>query len=181
MIDGKAYYYKGYKNVLKNKLQAESVMGYGLFQWVIIKFIVQYLDANLAKNYIAIGGEGGFHLSHGNNLSLDMIILDKKDLDFTKIENKYLDFAPKVVIEIDTKAELPFENGAEMMYYNTKTQKMLDFGVSQVIWIFTNIKKITIATPNNPWLTVNWTDEIDILDVKLNLYDLLKAEGFENL
>ena len=35
-IDGVHYYYKGYKNVIKNNLEAESVMGYGLFQWMII-------------------------------------------------------------------------------------------------------------------------------------------------
>ncbi len=181
VIDGKEYYYKGYKNVLKNKLKAESVMGYGLFQWMIIDIIGTFLKSNLAPNYKVMGGEGGLHLSHGSNLSLDMIILDKKDIDYANIQNKYLDFAPKVVIEIDTKAEIPFEeNDAEAFYYHLKTQKMLEFGVSQVVWVFTNTKKIMVAVQNQPWLTVNWTDEIEILGAKLNLDLLLKEEGFEN-
>jgi hypothetical protein len=179
-IDGVNYYYKGYKNVIKNNLEAESIMGYGLFQWMIIDIVTQFLKANLPKQYLALGGEGGFHLSHKNNLSLDMIILDRKDIDFGNLQNKYLTFAPKIVIEVDTKAEMPADITTDF-YFHNKTQKMLDFGVSQVVWIFTNIKKIMVAEPNKPWFIVNWTDEIEILDVKLNLLQLLEKEGITNL
>lgn len=179
VIDGVNYYYKGYKDVIKNDLEPESVMGYGLFQWMIIKFIIKYFDANLSNNYIALGGEGGFHLSHKQNLSLDIIILDKKDIDFNNLQNKYLDVAPKVVIEVDTKAQMPNDITFDY-YFQNKTQKMLDAGVSQVVWIFTNIKKILVAEPNKPWLIVNWVDEIEILGNKLILTELLEKEGIVN-
>lgn len=176
-IDGVHYYYKGYKNVIKNNLKAESVMGYGLFQWMLVNIITNYLNQNISKSFLALGGEGGFHLGLNNNLSLDVVVLERKDLDFSKIQNKYLDFSPKVVIEIDTKAEIA--NDMEDVYYYRKTQKMLDFGVSQVVWIFTNTKKIMVAETDKAWLTVNWSDEIEILSVKIKLNELLKNEGFD--
>lgn len=179
VIDGVNYYYKGYKEVIKNDLEPESVMGYGLFQWMIIKFIIKYFDTCLSDNYIALGGEGGFHLSHKQNLSLDIIILDKKDIDFNNLQNKYLDVAPKVVIEVDTKAQMPNDITFDY-YFQNKTQKMLDAGVSQVVWIFTNIKKTLVAEPNKPWLIVNWVDEIEILGNKLVLTELLEKEGIVN-
>lgn len=137
------------------------------------------MSKHLSKNLITLIGKGDLHISKNNILSLDMIILDKKDIDFSNLQNKYLDFAPKVVIEVDTKAEMPADITADY-YFHNKTQKMLDFGVSQVVWIFTNIKKIMVAEPNKPWLIVNWADEIEILDVKLNLVQLLEKEGITN-
>ena len=178
-INGKHYYYKGYEKVLNKKQNSRSVMGYGLFQWMIIKFITKYFDNVLPENLIAIGGEGGFHLGHSDNLSIDFAILDKKDIDFSNVENKYLHFAPKAIIEVDTKADL---NSAEGMdYYMTKTQKMLDFGVEEVVWVFTNSKKILVAKQGVSWLTVNWSDDIEVLGKSLNLTQLLVNEGFENL
>lgn len=81
VIDGVNYYYKGYKEVIKNDLEPESVLGYGLFQWMLIDIISQFLKTNLPNQYYTLSGEGGFHLSHKQNLSLDIIILDRKDID----------------------------------------------------------------------------------------------------
>ena len=178
-INGKHYYYKGYEKVLNNKQNLGSVMGYGLFQWMIIKYVTKYFDNILPTHLLALGGEGGFHLGHNDNLSIDFAILDKKDIDFKHIENKYLHFAPKAIIEVDKKADLNSEEG--MDYYLTKTQKMLDFGVEQVIWIFTNSKKILVAKQAQNWITVNWSDDIEILGFPLNLKQLLEKEGIENL
>jgi hypothetical protein len=177
-MNGKHYYYKGYKTAIKNKQNVGSIMGYGLFQWMIIDIVVMHLKLSLPKNLLALGGEGGFHLGLNENLSIDVAILDKKDIDFSNIQNKYLHFAPKAVIEVDTKADFDAEEG--MGYYMAKTQKMLDFGVEQVIWIFTNSKKILVARQGVSWLTVNWSDDIEVLDISLNLTQLLESEGFTN-
>jgi hypothetical protein len=174
-INGKNYYYKGYQKVLNKKETLESIIGYGLFQWMIIDAIIMHLKLNLPKHYKTLGGEGGFHLGHGDNLSIDIAILDKKDIDFANIQNKYLHFAPKAVIEVDTKVD---EFNIE--YTMTKTQKMLDFGVEQIVWVLTNSKKIIVARPNVPWLTVNWHDDIEILGITTNLQHLLENEGFTN-
>ena len=78
-------------------------------------------------------------------------------------KDKYLNFAPEVVIEIDTKAELK-EIRNPLSYYQEKTDELLNFGVAKVIWIFTETKKVMVAQQNEKWETSNWDREIHIID-----------------
>jgi hypothetical protein len=45
----------------------------------------------------------------------------------------------------------------------TKMQKLLDFGVEKVIWIFTGAQKAIISTPNQEWRTVDWSASIEVM------------------
>ena len=57
---------------------------------------------------------------------------------------------------------------------------MLDFGVEKVIWVLTNIKKVMIATPNNAWETVNWANDIEIIDgIYFNIHAYLTERGIK--
>lgn len=172
ILDGIPLYYAGYEQVLKKQKTLEDIMGYGSKQWVLLTLIADFLRPVLSKNLILLQGEGGLHLSPRSNLSLDIAIYERSRLAFEKLENKYFDFPPKVIIEVDTKAHQP--EFVIPNYYQRKTQRLLDFGVEQVIWVFTDPRKITVAQTKGPWLTVNWNDDIKVMGHTLNLQTLVE-------
>ena len=147
-------------------------MGYGELQWFILNTLGDYLKAQLPKTYKVLTGEGGLHLGHKKNLSLDMSIFLKKQLSYKTLKNKYTKKIPQVVIEVDTKADPDIFKKSN--YYTVKTQQLLDFGVPMVVWLFTDSEKVTVATNNSPWLTFNWTDEITILDHTFSIQKVLE-------
>jgi Uma2 family endonuclease len=174
-FDGIPLYYAGYEQVLKNKKTLEDIMGYGSKQWVLLDILANYFRSLVGEKYRVLQGEGGLHLSHRTNLSLDLAIFERSKLAFEKLEDKYFDFPPKVIIEVDTKA-----HAAEFVipnYYQRKTQRLLDFGVEQVIWVFTDPRKITVAQNEGPWLTVNWNENIEVMGHTLNLQSLIDQLG----
>ncbi len=70
------------------------------------------------------------------------------------LEDKLIPVPPKVVIEIDTKADLSKYCCLEE-YVQEKTQDLLDAGVEKVIWIFTKTKKVMIAERDKKWVIQN--------------------------
>ncbi len=58
-----------------------------------------------------------------------------------------------------------------------KTQKLLDFGTKQVVWIFTDPRKVMTATKDEPWLTVNWNHPITVLKQEFTLETFLREKG----
>jgi hypothetical protein len=54
-------------------------------------------------------------------------------------------------------------------YYTPKTQLLLDFGVEQVFWIFTDSQKVMVAQLHQPWIIVNWTDEVEVLGHRFSI------------
>ena len=66
-------------------------------------------------------------------------------------------------------------------YVHLKTQKLLDFGVQRVIWIFTTSHKVVVAVPGQDWLTKDWNQDIESLDAKFfNIGAYLAEEGVES-
>ncbi len=96
---------------------------------------------------------------------------DLKDAD----ESRYASIPPKVVIEVDTKADLSNFN-SDLDYYIQKTNKLFAFGVEKIIWIYTREpRKIMIAAPNADWRITDWTSEIELLPgTSFRLSDLMK-------
>ncbi|WP_343123068.1 hypothetical protein [Persephonella sp. KM09-Lau-8] len=67
-----------------------------------------------------------------------------------------------------------------MNYMREKTQDLLNAGVKKVIWYTTFDKKVMVAEKGKRWFITDWNDTIDIIDdIKLNLDELLKAEGIK--
>ena len=80
-----------------------------------------------------------------------------------------------MIIEIDIQAELEDED--EMNYIASKINDYHRFGVKRVIWIFTSIKKITVAEPGKPWMTYDWNENIETLGgATFNLEKMLAAK-----
>lgn len=176
-IDGKPIYYRGYQSVLTKKNNLEGIMGSSTIHSYILMTILEYLLLHLPKEkYKMMTGELGLHLSHGNNLSADIAIFERQVFVNRTPEDKYVEIPPKVVIEIDTKAD--FGNISEADYYLGKTQKLLDFGVELVVWFFTKSQKVMVSPAGQKqWIITDWSEEITILEAAFSLKNLLEAEG----
>ena len=176
ILDNKKIYYRDFEKVLEGKKTLEEVMGSrDLHAWIIDLILkVLYQNLNHKKFKILIGEVGYFYTPSRSKkwLNLDIAIVDRQKLK--KPQGTYLKVPPEVVIEIDTKADLT-ELGSE--YYLLKTQRLLESGVKKVIWIFTDLKKIQIATKNEPWIIVDFDYEFEIIEgIKVNLEKLLEEE-----
>ncbi|TAH19350.1 MAG: Uma2 family endonuclease [Cytophagales bacterium] len=177
VIDGKPVYRKGYKDVLNKKKTLEEIIGSSSLQSAIIGVIVKFLNKNLPDEYIIGGAKMGIHLNLKENMSMDIPIYEAKKI--TTLTNHYTNVPPKILIEVDIEADTEnFEN--EMDYYFTKTQKLLDFGVEKVIWIFTGAQKTIISMPDKDWQTVNWDARIEVMpNIIFCISELLEKGGFK--
>ena len=174
---GKPIYYRDYRKVLSNERSLEEIMGSSCLQSWLINLIVHYLYKTLnLKSYQLLFNEVGYKFSLKSWYNLDIGIWEKEKVkSFLKV-NKFIQIAPKVVIEVDTKADLKkFENPQD--YFHMKTQDLLDSGVERVIWIFTKDKKVWIAENKKPWLIVNWEYDIPVIEnISINLNKLIEEE-----
>lgn len=178
-LAGVPVFYKGWENVIAKEQKFEEIMAYGILQGLLLTMLKDYLQTIFGKQYWIIAGELGLHIAHKSNPSLDLCIFPKDVLSFSELTNKYTTIAPKIVIEVDSKADVAaFEANGKGNYYLFKTQQLLDAGTEQVIWIYTEFKKIILAQPNQAWLTVNWTDEIEIMGHRFTLQNMI--DSFEH-
>lgn len=179
IIDGRKLYYKGYKDVLSKKKKIEDIMGASGLQSFIIQYILRMLFTKVNPDiYYFLTNEIGTHLSKNTNLSGDIYIFEKSKLPASKINVHYLDIPPKIAIEIDIRINLSDDKDFE--YTFTKTQKLLDFGVEKVIWIFSKMHKVVVATKDEDWIVRDWNKDIELLDSHLfNIGEYLKNEGVE--
>ncbi len=92
----------------------------------------------------------------------DIAIYEKAQLKGVPLQDHYLAVPPKVVIEVDTKADLE-DVAVTMNYYHQKTDELLNAGVEKVIWVFTANEKIMEAGKDQHWITSSWNREISVL------------------
>ncbi len=162
-IDGELFYYAGYQDVLNNKKTAEEIMGSSTLQaWVIGYILKIFYKQNLDEQYHAFTNEIGSHLGKKNNLSLDIGFFDKNVLTPAHINTKYATVPPVITVEVDIKIDV--NQLTETDFVHKKTKKLLEKGVSKVIWIFTRSQRVLIATPEPDWLNVDWNRDIELLD-----------------
>lgn len=172
--------YKGWKNVLSGKQDFEGIIGYVSIQWMLISFLKDYLQPLFGKGKWVLSGEGGLSISQETILTVDLAIIDRRLISLKTLTNNYLAIPPEVVINVDSKADLNSLPYSADDYYHVKTQQLLDFGTEQVVWIYSENKKIVIAKPDQPWLTVNWTDEIEIIGHRFTLQSMIDSFELEN-
>ncbi|MFD2574220.1 hypothetical protein ACFSUS_26535 [Spirosoma soli] len=98
-----------------------------------------------------------------------------------RLKGKYFDIPPKIVIEVDIKADTTaFENGADG-YVMQKARKLLDFGAEKVLWIITSMQRVYVIDRNDPtWYVVDWSETISVLDnCSLNIKQILEDEEID--
>lgn len=176
IIDGKPYYYRGYRKVLSGNIGIEDIMGCSTLQAFIISYIlgVLYDQINRGK-YIITTNEPGLHIDRRNNLASDIMIFDKDVLTIDQINLNYAQVTPKISIEVDTRVSL--EEATKSEYVTLKTMKLLEFGADKVIWFFTETRKVMIATPGN-WTTFDWDYEVMLMPGTIcNVGQYLRSKG----
>ncbi|RRB02918.1 Uma2 family endonuclease [Larkinella rosea] len=180
VLDGRPLYYRGYEDVLIGRKTPEEIMGSSSLQWVLVTYFMRIMIRSLdEKKYWFASNEAGVHLDHRNNLSHAVAVYEKMVLTPDKISVHYVDVPAKVVIEIDVKADI--SKIEDFNYVNKKTRKLLDFGTSKVIWVFTDTQQVMIAEQSaDAWLTMDWNRELELLDGQyFNIARYLDEEGIK--
>lgn len=177
IMDGQPMYYRGYREALAGKKSIEEIMGSSGLQSFVVDFLLHICHTQLSwKKYVFLTNELGEHLGPKDNLSGDLCIYERASLSQGKINDRYLDIPPKVAVEVDVKVDLSEDKAADYVF--RKTQKLIDWGVEKVIWIFTKTQKVTVAETGKDWLTMDWHREIDLLDgQRFNIGAYLDEEG----
>lgn len=177
IMDGKPLYYKGYKDVIGKKKTTEEIIGSSSLQSFIIAFLMEVIiEGKLKKSYEVLVSEPGLHLDKKNNLSGDILIYDKSILTPDKINAHYASVPAKIHIEVDISIEL--EDMKDYQYVEKKISKLHAFGTKKIIWILTNIRKVMVAIPDNPWQMYDWHNNIELLDgVMFDIGNYLDEKG----
>jgi Uma2 family endonuclease len=176
MRHGKPIYYRDYRKVLTNEKCLEEVMGCSALQGQLVAWIVGFLLSKLnVRKYAVMSNEAGFIYAPRSWRLLDIAIFDKKRLKKELLSTKYVKTAPKVVIEVDTKADS--KNYGDILGYLTeKTEDLLKAGVEKVIWILTDTQKVVVAEQGKTWLLAKWNDVIPVVeDVTIQVEELVNA------
>lgn len=188
VLDGTPYYYLGFRDVLNKTKTSEEIMADSGLQ-SLLKNIIGSLIASFfgTENHWILYGETGLHISHRNNLSLDVAVFEKAILPPAKITAKYIDVPPKLVIEIDINVEHQSKDVDVFgPYVLGKVNRLLEFGVEQVIWIMVASQKVIVAEKGSEdWriqdlgkdvvlvngTAVNFTKYIEEQGIKLEDFD----------
>ena len=180
-FDGHPIYRKGYKDVILGLKKIEEInMGTSKLQYFIISCIIKYLNRNLPESYFAGASELGLHLTTNSNFSADIAIFREGQLQVGFHSTKYADVPPSVVIEVDIKIDESeyFQNEEE--YFHKKTERLLQWGVERVIWVFSSSRRVLIADNLQKWEFNSWELPFTIIDEhEINLWDLMLKNGFQ--
>jgi len=176
VVDGQPIYYKGYKDYLNGEKQIEEIMGCSYIQSLIVTALVCLLGTQLDKKYQVLTSEVGLQFKGKRRRAADIAIFEKAELKKVKDPNKYLNIPPKIVIEVDIKAE-PEEAMDTLNYFHKKTDELLNNGVEKVIWIFTDSRKVMIAEEAASWQISDWSVDVEIIDsIKVNIEKLIDID-----
>ena len=174
MVNDIPVYYQGYKDYISGNKKLDEIMGSSYIQGVIATELVIMLGKLIdTDNYRIISNEIGLRFEKNSWRAADIAIYKKSVLKGIPLNNKYLEVAPQVVIEIDTKANIE-EASSPFGYYHEKTEQLLAFGVAKVIWIFTDSKRVLMTEKSNNWQIFKWSDDIDVFDdISFNIEQLI--------
>lgn len=179
VIDGKKFYYRGYKQVVNGKKNLEDIMGASGLQALLLEYFTFHVLNKLnLKKYRVFSGETGNHLGYRNNFSLDIAIFERSVLTPDKVTTKYVDVPAYCVIEIDVQAEWEDGKMSDVEFIGLKTNKLFEFGTQKLIWVLSKSKKIIVAEPNKHWSIIDWTEDIELIEnITFNVGKHLAEEG----
>ena len=176
VVNGKPYYYKGYKSVMNGTKQIEEIMGSSSLQSFLVAFISGILFSKInRKKYSLTTNETGLHLGTKNNLASDIGIFLKEKV---VLNDKYFEIAPEVAIEVDVK----IETDKDLDYVFSKSEEMMNFGTERILWVITKHKKIFVFSKNETTQILDWNKDVVVMEgVVLNIHDLLEEEDVNHL
>lgn len=174
VINGKPIAYRDYKKVILGEKSLEEIMGSSLLQSWLVAEILHFIRVRLnTKKYLIVTNEAGLKSKENSYRSGDIAIFSKEMIQEQLFSNGYAKNPPRIVIEVDTKANLEdYENPLD--YFYEKTEELLNWGVEKVIWIFTTSRKVMFSEKNKPWITFSWNQDIEVIDsIVINLESLV--------
>jgi Uma2 family endonuclease len=180
-FDGHPIYRKGYRDFMLGLKTVEEIsMGTSTLQWFITSSLNKFLIKYLPDNYLCGSGELGLHLSNKTNFSADIAIYREGQLKVGFHSVKYEQKPPNVIIEVDIKIDESdyFQNEEE--YFHKKTEKLLQWGVEKVIWVFSSSRRVLIADNLQKWEFNSWDIPFIVIDdIEMNVWELMLKSGFE--
>ncbi len=170
IINGDRWFYKGYQDVLSGLKTLEEIIGCSGYQSVLIGYVNAKLWNHLEDApYWVMSNEVGNHLSEENKTVYDIAVFDKMTLPAHHIGNNYAHVPPQLVIEVDVRIETESKTPGDIAWM-VKTKKLHEFGVEKVFWFFTTSQQVVIAQKNQPWMVIDWHQDIEIWDgLKINV------------
>jgi hypothetical protein len=175
VVKGQPIYYKGYKDVLnKTKTYEEIIMDSTLQAWLKSRLTILMGNYLLERGYDITTGEQGLFMPNGDKRGADIAIFKADDV---VLDAHFSRISPEIIVEIDVKIHT--DNTTEFDYVLEKVKDYHGFGVKNVIWIFTKNKKIMVAKNNQPWLTLDWTADVEVIEgLTLNIAQLIAKSTF---
>ncbi len=175
VVNGKPYYYKGYKSVMNGTKQIEEIMGSSSLQSIIVSILDFFIKSKInRKLFWTATNEAGLHLGHKNNLSTDLGIFLKEKV---VLNDKYFEVAPEIAIEVDVKID-----SNDIEYVFSKSAEMMNFGTQKILWVLTKHKKIMVFSKNETTQILDWNNDVIIMEgIVLNIHNLLEEEGVNHL
>lgn len=173
MVEGRPIYYNNIEKI-SDKNSFEEIMGSSFLQAQLVAMIVGILFGRFDLNsYIITTNEAGFKYAENSFRALDIAIFEREKVKNELLSTEYVKTAPKIVIEVDTKADLK-QYGDIIYYINEKTDDLLNAGVEKVIWIMTKIEKVMVAEQEKPWIITKWDKDIIISDnLSINIKQMI--------
>ncbi len=187
VINGKKYYYKGYRSVLRGEKKLESIMGSSDLQSTLVTVLITYLLPQInRKLYQVVVSEPGIHLGKNSNFSNDIAIYRKADLPPDRDRNKYFSVAPVAAIEVDIRIESDDEVTDDFSYMFEKSSQLILAGTATVVWVLSRIQSLVVfaAQPDGSVQpkVVPWTTPYSLFgDAEIRLAEWLEAEGESDL
>jgi Uma2 family endonuclease len=180
VIDGDRWFYRGYRDVLNGLKTSEEIMACSTYQSVLVNFLNTKLWVHLEDEpYWVMSNEVGNNLSKKNKAAYDVAVFDEVNLPPDRISAHYANVAPQLVIEVDVKIEAESQTPEDIVW-QIKTQKLLDFGVKQVIWFFTKTQKVLIAKKSQDWILADWHRDVELWDgLTINVAQYLAKRGIQ--
>ncbi len=168
---GKPIFYKGYKELKGQTAMLELPrLDSTLQAWLKFKLTILLGTQLLPKGFDLICGEVGIEFSANDLRFADIAVFKDGELE---INEHFVQKPPLITIEID------FRIKPSMEYIFDKIAAYHNFGVQKVIWIFTKNKKVMVAPAGQPWLTLDWSVDVEVVDgLVVNLADIVaKKKG----
>lgn len=178
IINGKKYYYRGYRQVLSGQRTLNEIMACSTLQAFIVNYLVSLLIRRLdEEKYLTLFNELGVQFKKYEWVSCDIAVFKTSVLKPGMIDVHLASAVPEVVVEVDVQIDL--NNTKSIDYVNNKTSAMLRHGVKKVIWIFTTAQRILIAEQGETdWRWRSWDESVPLLEgIAFNIGEHLKKKG----
>lgn len=187
VINGKKYYYKGYRSVLRGEKKIEAIMGSSDLQSTLVFILTLYLGNQLdRKTYHMAVSEPGVHLGTNSNFANDIAIYRKADLTAGRDRTKYFSVAPFVAVEVDVRIESEDEGSDDFSYMFEKSTRMIEGGTVAVVWVLSRIQSLVVFAAGTDGSiqpkVIPWTGSCELpVGMSIRLAEWLEAEGESDL